>query len=321
MGQGEELRLRALPRCGKLARVGQRTTAGWSAGMNAVSPAWIRGGALLSHSGDEDRTAAIHQWQESVATLVSYRYLGTSSEALGRHEAEGTMRLRSDLRGAVGLKAAPLGIAVLDTAGINVDPIAVVSPTRIDVHLFEPALDVVEVRLQGRVLREGRSQMFTESRITDAADPGRLIGFGSTHWAVSGPNPGFAYVDSRPGVAEADDLPPLYEPFGARLRGDGELEIPELTPELGRNGLHQGPFQVVPEAAATMAAERALGSDRFWIEHQGTSIVSRGIDAPLVTTTQVLRLTDDAVHVQVELRAQGADDKLCSITLCRFRRR
>ena len=58
-------------------------------------------------------------------------------------EAEGWITIRRDLRGSVGLLAAPLGIALIDTAGINVDPLAVVSPTRIDVHLFEPAADKV----------------------------------------------------------------------------------------------------------------------------------------------------------------------------------
>lgn len=264
--------------------------------------------------------SATQQWTEGVSTLISYRYLGTFSETHGRHDAEGWVTTRSDMRGPLGLKAAPLGVALLDTAGINVDPIAVVSPTRIDLHLFEPALDVAEVHLEGRIIREGRSQMFTESRLTDAADRERVIGFGSTHWAVSGPNPGFSYVDNRPGTPDSGELPPLYEPFGARLRDDGELEIPELSPELGRNGLHQGPFQVIPEAAAMMAAARAVGDDSFWIEHQGTSIVSRGVGAPLVTSAEVLLANSTAIQVKVELRAEGADNKLCSTTLCRFRR-
>jgi acyl-coenzyme A thioesterase PaaI-like protein len=257
-------------------------------------------------------------WRRGVATLISYRYLGTYSETRGRHDAEGWMTVRRDLRGPVGLLAAPLGIALLDTAGINVDPIAVVSPTRIDLDVFEPAADVERVHLFGRVVREGRSQFFTESRITDAADPDRVIAYGGTHWAVAGPNPGFQYVDNRPGVADEAGLPPLYEAFGARRRDDGSLEIPELTPELGGNGLHQGPFQVVPEAAAMIAAEEAAGTDRFWIQHQGTSIVQRGLGAPFVTRAEVLRRTDDAIHVRVELRAEGADDRLCSVTVCRF---
>jgi acyl-coenzyme A thioesterase PaaI-like protein len=268
--------------------------------------------------GREDVAGARERWRGGVATLVSYRYLGTYSESRGRHEAEGWMTIRRDLRGPVGVLSAPLGIALLDTAGINVDPLAVVSPTRIDVHLFEPAADVARVHLEGRVLREGRSQFFTESRITDAGDPDRLLALGSTHWAVAGPNPGFEYVDNRPGVADAPDLPPLYEAFGARRRDDGSLEIPELTPEVGRDGLHQGPFQVIPEAAAMIAAEQAAGTNRFWIEHQGTSIIQRGVGAPLATRAEILRISESEVHVRVELRAEGADDRLCSVTVCRF---
>ena len=169
------------------------------------------------------------------------------------------------------------------------------------------------------MLREGRSQFFTESRLTDAADRDRVIALGGTHWSVSGPNPGFRYVDNRPGVPDSADLPPLYEPFGGRRRPDGQLEIAELGEHLGRNGLHQGPFQVVPEAAAMDAARLALGTDQFWIEHQGTSILSRGVGVPLVTHSEVIRSTSYGITVRVELRAEGNDDRLCSVTVCRFR--
>jgi acyl-coenzyme A thioesterase PaaI-like protein len=256
--------------------------------------------------------------------VISYRYLGTYSEARGRHNAEGWLTVRSDMRGRAGLLAAPLGVALLDTAGINVDPLGgYPAPTRIDLQLFEPALDVAQVHLEGRVLREGRTQLFTESRLTDANDRARVLGIGSTHWAAHQPVSDFQYVDNRPGVEDSPGLPPLFEAFGARRRPDGNLEIPELVSEIGSDlsgsGLHQGPFQVVPEAAAMIAAQDALGTDCFWIEHQGTSLVSRGIRAPLVTSAEVLRVTEDQVTVRVELRSEGADDRLCSVTVCRFR--
>jgi acyl-coenzyme A thioesterase PaaI-like protein len=263
--------------------------------------------------------AADDQWGTRVSSLISYRYLGTHSETHGRHEAEGWLTLRPDLRGPVGVLAAPLGIALLDTAGINVDPLAVVAPTRIDVHVFEPAIGVEHVHVDGRVLREGRSQFFTEGRFTEGADASRLIGLGSTHWAVSGPNPGYHYVDNRAGAPRSGDLPPLYEAFGARILDDGNLEIPELTVELGDAGLHQGPIQVVPEAAAMRAARAALGHDHFWIAHLGTTIMSRGVGAPFVTRAEVLHADDRGVAVRVELRDEGSDNRLCSVTTCRFR--
>ena len=268
---------------------------------------------------DTEVTEEQAQWRANVSGLISYRYLGTWSEALGEHEAKGWLNTRSDLRAPAGLKASPVGIALLDTAGINVEPAGPVAPTRIDVHLFESADGVERLEFHGRVLRAGRSQMFTESTIVDAADTDRVIGFGSTHWSVAGPNPGFNYVDSRPGAPESSDLPPLHEPFGARVRSDGELQIPELTPELGTGGLHQGPFQVVMESAAERALERAIGEAPYRIEHQGSSLIARGVGAPLVTRSEILRQDERTAVVKVELLAEGGDGRLVATSLCRFR--
>ena len=250
--------------------------------------------------------------------LITYRYLGTYSESLGVHQAEGWITLRSDLRGPVGLLAAPLGIALLDTAGINVDYLGFVMPTRIDLHVFEPALDVRRVHIIGRVVRQARSQFFTEGRLVDFHDRSRVIGIGSTHWAVGGPNPGYEYIRSGTAPEERVDLPPLYEVYGARRRNSDQLEILALTPELGGPRLHQGPVQVVSEAAAMFAATEAVGSNRFWIEHQGTSIVARGTAAPFVTSSEVLRVAEGSVHVRVELRNEGGDNRLCAVTDCQF---
>ena len=111
------------------------------------------------------------------------------------------MRLRRDLRTAGGLLAAPLGIALLDTAGINVDAIGRCAPTQIDVTVFDAALDVEAVRFFGEIVREGSVADVHTCRIEDAAHPGRVIGFGTTSWAVMAPTPpGFVYVDPGPGV-------------------------------------------------------------------------------------------------------------------------
>ena len=146
-------------------------------------------------------------WRTSLGDdgLISYRYLGMLVDrADAQYTAEGQMRVRHDLRTAGGLLAAPLGIALLDTAGINVDAIGQSAPTQIDVTVFDAALDVDVVRLFGEIVREGRTQMFTRARIEDAARPGRVIGFGTTSWAVMAPTPpGYVYVDPGPGVPDA----------------------------------------------------------------------------------------------------------------------
>jgi len=247
-------------------------------------------------------------WQQSLGAdgLISYRYLGCSSRALSRHEAVGRMRLRRDMRAARGLLLAPLGIAMLDTAGINVDALARVAPTRIDLTLLEQASDVGEIVINGRVLRAGRSQMFTEAQFLDSADPRRVIGFGSTSWAVMTPvPPGYRYVDPGPGVDDSPTLPALHTAFGAATRPDGSVTLPGLSSHVGTETLHQGPIQVLLEAAATEAARPAIGDVPMRVSHSGVSIVRPGRKGPFVARGTVVRSTGQLVACRAELHDEA----------------
>ena len=94
--------------------------------------------------------------------------------------------------------------------------------------------------------------------IEDAARPGRVIGFGSTSWAVQAPTPpGFVYVDPGPGVADVPDLPPLIEAFDVEPRPGGGYVLAGLSARVGADSLHQGPIQVMLEAAALDVARDA----------------------------------------------------------------
>jgi acyl-coenzyme A thioesterase PaaI-like protein len=263
-------------------------------------------------------------WKRSLGEggLISYRYVGCSSSARSRHTAEGGMRLRNDLRTAGGLLVAPLGIALLDTAGINVDPIGRCAPTQVDVTVLEPAHDVAAVRIFGEVVREGRSQMFTQGRFEDAACPGRVIGFGTTSWAVLAPTPpGFVYVDPGPGVPDAPDLPPFVEAFGVTRRGtDGGYELAGLSPQVGVDALHQGPIQAMLEAAALDIARAAAGTDGIYAEHTGTTIVQRGKTGPFVATASVLAAHGPTVACRAELRDHGEDERLVATGFSLYRR-
>jgi hypothetical protein len=75
---------------------------------------------------------------------------------------------------------------VLSSASVNVHIHAQGSPTGVDVQVFDPATDVSELLFRSRVLRVGRSQVFTEVRIEDAADERRVIGQGTTSFVVTG---------------------------------------------------------------------------------------------------------------------------------------
>lgn len=239
--------------------------------------------------------------------LISYAYIGSQATALTSETSEGTMPLRHDMRHGAGLLSTPLGILLLGAAGINVDPLAVLGPTQIDVSILDDGAGVARVAISNRVLRTGRSQMFTEGTITDAADRSRVLAFGTTSWAVAGPQrPDFEYNDPGPGVPETDDMPTLFEAFGGRSRDDGNFEIPGLSDAVGSGMLHQGPAQLLVEWAAVHAAERAAGTDALRLEQFATTLVSPGREGPFVTAADVVAHQDGLVAVRSQLTDEGS---------------
>ncbi len=190
-------------------------------------------------------------WSQTVAELMSYRYLGCRSVLGDGFEARGEMTLRSDMRHAGSPLAAPVAIAMLDTAGIAIDRHWQLALTHVDVHLRGTASGVSTLGVLGAMTRHARSQVFTEATFVDAERPDVVLGFGTADWAVIDPTPsGFEYIDPGPGVEDTADLPPLATAYDAKPREGGGLVIDELTPRLGGVLLHHGPILVSLEAAA-----------------------------------------------------------------------
>jgi len=250
--------------------------------------------------------------------LVSYRYLGCSSVVQDRSHAEGQMRLRRDLRTPAGPLGAPLAIAALDTAGINIDRYHHLALTRIDVHIFDAATDVETVRINGSVLREARTQVFTEATIHDRDDPRRTVASATADWAVLAPTPeGFEYTDPGPGVPDTPDLPPLAAAFDARPRSEGGFVIEGLSPRVGADLLHHGPILVALEATALEVAAAHTGTDRLRVEHLATRLVSAGRTGPFVATAEVLPVRGETVACRAELRDEGADGRVVATAIMR----
>lgn len=271
---------------------------------------------------DEDRSAEspFGVWATSMDNLVSYRYLGCSSMLQDRLHAEGSLRMRRDLRTQGGLLSAPLAISALDTAGITIDRHYQVAPTQIDVHLFDDGDGLDEVRILGDVLREARTQVFTEARLEDRADPERVVAWVTTDWAIMAPTPpGYEYVDPSPGVADSPDLPPLAEAYDASRRGDGTYVINGLSPRVGAVRLHHGPMLVALEAAALDAARASTGTDALRVEHCSTRIVTSGKVGPFVASAVVVAQVGPTVACRAELRDQGAGDVPVAVALLRAR--
>jgi acyl-coenzyme A thioesterase PaaI-like protein len=257
---------------------------------------------------------------QSGPSLIVYSHIGPHSELLTEHTAEGSLLLRDDLRQPDGLLAAPLGVLVLNCASTNTHLLGRSAPTRIDVHVYEAAADVSELRIRGHILRAGRTQIFTEARIEDSADPRRVVAFGTTCFAVTGPpSGGYGHGTSPPTPRPGDDVPPLTEVFGGRLRDDGNYDIPELTPELGAGRLHSAVMQTLAEAASMNVVRRRTGAGRMRTDQLGTTVMTEGRVGPFTVLAEVLAADDTSAACRVEVVDVGAGDKSIALITVRLR--
>ena len=224
----------------------------------------------MVHKTRDAGTSYIRGVFESSSELITYRYVGCSSVLIDRHHAQGRMAIRRDMRLPGGaLLTAPLAIAMLDTAGINIDPYYHAACTHIDVHLWDPGRDIDEIQVLGTVRREARTAVFTEAVFVDAAQPERLLGAGTVGWSIIGATPaGFSYRDPGRGLPDSDDLPALVAGFGAEEMAYGRFRLGGLSTVVGTEVLHHGPILVMSEAAASASAQAqgapaAVDFDRF----------------------------------------------------------
>jgi len=261
------------------------------------------------------------EWDQAVDALMTYRYLASTPRLIDRSHAEGTLPLRPDLRTPAGaVFGAPVAIAMLDVAGINIDRLWILALTQIDINMLAGATGAQALYFEGRIVSEARSQIFTEARIYDADNRETPIGFGTANWSVICPTPdGFSYPEPGAGTEGMAEVPPLWQAFGGRRRDDDRLEIPGLRPEIGTQRLHHGPMLVVTEATALEAAAHALGTDQLIVEHVSTTIVAPGRIGPFVAAPVFLAVQEEAAGCRVELRDAGREDRLVATTFVRMR--
>lgn len=258
------------------------------------------------------------EWATSKDALISYRHLASAPRPIDRTHAENELRLRRDLRTPTGaMLAAPLAIAMLDTAGVNVDPVNILALTQVNVTVTHHGQNLDRVYVAGRVATEARSQIFTDAEFRAN---GRTVGFGSANWSVICPTPdGFVYPEPAEGVDDADGLPPLWHAYTGRRRDDGLLEIPGLRPEIGAERLHHGPMLVITETAALEAGAEALGTDALAVEQLTTTIVAPGRSGPFVAVPVAVGSSADVAACRIELRDAGRGDRVVATTVLRMR--
>lgn len=270
-----------------------------------------------------DRDRAVGQvygvWTEAMAQLISYRYFGTRSVLNDRHHATGTMPMRDDMRASGGMLLAPLAIGMLDVAGNNMDRYHQLGLTQIDIHAFDDAPGTTRVALAGEVVREARTQVFTEVVLSDEGT-GRTLGHGSANWAIINPTPpGFVYTDPGPGPDYVAPMPPLTEVFEASLTVDGGYVIPGLSPRLGADTLHHGPILVVMEAAALDLATAEAGGRPLTPVALSCRIVRAGRKGPFTVRSRVLSRNGALISCRSVMQDAGRDDEIVAVMLWQAR--
>jgi acyl-coenzyme A thioesterase PaaI-like protein len=259
------------------------------------------------------------EWAGTENKLKSYRYLASRPKALGRDNAEGRMRFRHDLRSPGSVLGAPLAIAMLDVAGINIDCVNILALTQINVNLLDPALDVEEVYMTGRMIHQARTAVFTEARMFDSANLDRVIGFGTANWSIIVPTPpGFQYPEPGKGIDDSPAAPPLWTEYDGRRRDDGRLEVRGLSDEFGTDRLHHGPIQVVTERAGYEAVAAHADSANLQLDTFNTTILRPCRVGPFVCTPEVLPGNGNTVGVRVEMHDEGNDGRLVAANFLRY---
>ncbi len=244
-------------------------------------------------------------WLETMRDLISYRHFGTQSVIHDRHHSTGSMPIRSDMRASGGMLMAPIAIGMLDAAGNNIDRLYHLGLTQIDVHLFEAGADVKRIAFDSEVVREARTQVFTEARISDEAT-GRVVGQGTANWAIINPTPeGFVYTDPGPGPADEPPMPKLTEVFEAEPLPDGGYVIQGMSTRIGADTLHHGPILVVMEAAALDVIQGEFGDAVIQPQLLSCRIIRAGRSGPFVIRSELYARNGNVINCRSTFIDEG----------------
>jgi len=181
----------------------------------------------------------------------------------------------------------------------------------ISVHKLAP-LRGGEVRVEVRVLRDGRSLIVHDLELRDAS--GRVIARANMSSARIARAPGVDFTAVPPGEWVHHALPdsgldvPIAEYAGVRGAGPGAIEI-DLAPAL-RNGL--GILHGASQALAIeFAAERAAGGRS--VADLSVRYLAPGRKGPFRAQAELLRETSTGALARVELVDRGQDDALVAV--------
>lgn len=247
--------------------------------------------------------------------LLSYRYIGRNHSEMNIGETDNTVTIRRDMRNeAGGIMVAPLAIS--SPEGCETDLVAVPNPVIASVQIVDPGFDVKRIEVVGSGnIHQGRTMGYGRCKIVDADNPDRVIAFNEGQGAVIGvPPEGLGKMDisgTELVIEDSEDLPPLWDAFGASKRPDGHWILPPLSVELASPdaALHIGPQHVVLETAAIDLAAEAVGTRKIQVVSWHVMFMSRGKVGPFRVEGTAHIGGSGRVGVRMLLHDEGNDDK------------
>ncbi|MGD9792284.1 MAG: hypothetical protein AB7V43_02285 [Acidimicrobiia bacterium] len=274
-----------------------------------------------------DTDAAMREFEQSYRALLTYRYFGKANANIDLGVERELMPLRSDMRNSTGgIMAAPLCVAAIEAWWLDYQNIAaMVAPVTMTYSVIDPAYDVRQIEVLREVISVGRQMGFSRSKVVDADDPDRIIAISTGSGFDLGVVPdGFTPIDNP--VHQFDDdavLPPVRDVFGVRTDTDGSVFIAELTPALGspNRALHQGPINILAEAAAMDALERTQGTADFQLNHWTVQFIKPGDVGPFRARAVVhAQKTGERCGVDVTIVDGGRNSRVIATVSALFSR-
>lgn len=276
--------------------------------------------AMTRSAGDRPTAAndpdpgGLRPWDARSDELVTYRYFGCRSNLIDREHSTGSMPISDDMRASGGLMMAPLAIAMLAAAGITLDRYYQLWLTQIEINLFEAGLGVDRVNVEHQILREARTQAFSEGRILQSPQ-GRVIGQGSANWAVlSHTATDFEYREqsAAPTAEDKAQLPPLHEVFGAQPMPGG-YRIAALSNRIGAHVLHHGPMLVLMEQASLDVAKAVAGTADIRPKMLSCQLMKAGRSGPFSIRSELYNHSADLLTCRATVCEEGRADSLLAV--------
>lgn len=243
--------------------------------------------------------------------LVSYRYFGCQSSVIDRYHSIGSLPIKERLRTSGGIRLAPVAVAMLEAAGNTLGRLCGHRLAQVDVTLFEAAYGVNAIGVDNKLLREGRTQAFTEADLLQSPQ-GRLLGHGGASWAVSTSGQADFSLGESP-VADDGERPGSNEEILAVFEGarvsPGKLVISKLSRRIGTRILHYGPILALLEEACLDIALQLGGMADVRPQSLNCRIIRPGHIGPFLFQAQVYNHTGDLLACRATIVEESTPDR------------